>query len=289
MEQAPALPEHYIRGDSDTTIFMLHGAYGDGRYFENTAAVLAAAGYRVVVWTCPGYGQETPVENFSIEYAAAAARTLIEAKATTTNILLGHSMGCLIAPAAAKLSGTRIDGIILSCASVGFQNRAPEDQKRFLAERIAPITEQGLKVAEYAPALLTKMMAPGARGGLVDKVRNVISEMKTETFMASMKAITSYSNEAAIAAINVPTLLVSGEFDTACPPEGMEKLHAIIPDSEYLMVEGSGHYPFAERADTFHEYILEFLNRRFANETAVSGDATLRAEDSVNSQAGESS
>lgn len=286
MKHEATLPEHYIRGDSDTTIFMLHGAYGDGRYFENTASVLATAGYRVVVWNCPGYGDELPADNFSIEYAAAAARDLVEAEATATNIILGHSMGCLIAPKAAMMPGTRIDGIVLSCASVGFQNRSPEDQERFLAERIAPITEQGLTVAEYAPALLTKMMAPGAQGQLVDQIRCVISEMKTETFMASMKAITSYSSGEAIEAIAVPTLLVSGEFDTACPPAGMEKLHALIPDSEYRMVEGSGHYPFAERADTFHEYVVEFLKRRFPGGKAQPQATAQPAADNVSTQVG---
>ncbi|MDR7084131.1 pimeloyl-ACP methyl ester carboxylesterase [Arthrobacter ginsengisoli] len=259
------LPEYRVSGAGDTTIFMLHGAYGDGRYFANTAAYLAEAGYRVVVWNCPGYGQDETPADFSIDYAGNAARALIEAEGTGTNILLGHSMGALIAPNAAMKSNGRVHGIILSGASIGFQNRTPQDQARFLKERIAPITEQGMTVQEYAPSLLKTMMAPDAKGHLVDLVYKVISEMKTDAFMASMKALTEYNNTPATKAINVPTLLLSGEFDTACPPAGMEKLAAIIPDSEYHMIRDAGHYAFAEQVDAYHAHLIDFLNRRFSS------------------------
>lgn len=258
-----ALPEYHVSGSSDITVFMLHGAYGDGRYFANTERVLAEAGFRVVVWNCPGYGQEESPAGFSIDYAGAAARRLIEAVGSGTNIVLGHSMGALIAPNAAMKSNGGVRGIILSGASVGFQNRTPEDQQRFLQERISPITEGGMTVQEYAPSLLKSMMAPGAQGELVDVVYQVISEMKTDTFMASMKALTEYNNNPALQAIDVPTLLLSGEFDTACPPAGMEKIAGIVPDSEYHMIKDAGHYAFAEQADIYHDHIIEFLNRRF--------------------------
>jgi 3-oxoadipate enol-lactonase len=265
MTKSKVLPEHRILGAGDTTVFMFHGAYGDGRYFENTAEVLAAEGYKVVSWSAPGYGGQDVPEEFSIDFMGDAARDLVEAEGTGTNILLGHSMGALVAPNAAMKLGDRVDGIVLSGASVGFQNRTPEDQERFLKERVAPIAEEGLTVAQYAPGLLKKMMAPGASGPLVDHVSRVVSDMKTDTFMAAMKALTSYNSNPAVAAISVPTLLLSGEFDTACPPAGMEKLHGIIPDSEYHMIEGAGHYAFAERPDVFHSHVLEFLSRRFSH------------------------
>ena len=258
-----SLPEYHVSGSGETTIFMLHGAYGDGRYFANTERVLADAGFRVLVWNCPGYGEEATPADFSIDLAGDAAADLIAAEGTGTNIVLGHSMGALIAPNAAMKSQGRVHGIILSGASIGFQNRTPEDQERFLRERIAPITDGGMTVAEYAPGLLKTMMAPGASGDLVDLVGKVVTEMKTETFMASMKALTSYNNMPATQAIDVPTLLLSGEFDTACPPAGMEKLAGIIPDSEYHMIRDAGHYAFAEQPDVFHRLVIEFLNRRF--------------------------
>lgn len=257
------LPEYYVEGDGDTTIFMLHGAYGSGEYFRNTAEFLAGKGYRVVVWNAPGYGEAPGPDDFTIEFAGEAARDLVEAEGTATNIIFGHSMGCLITPYAKKLLGDKVQGLILSAASPGFKNRTEEEREVFVAERLKPILEDGLTVAEYVKGLLKIMMAPNASGPLVDKVVEVVSGMKTETFVKSMHAIMNYDPAEAIAAIDVPTLLIAGEFDTATPPVGMEQLHEKIAGSEYKLIKDAGHYAFAEKTEVFHEHLNDFLSRKF--------------------------
>ncbi|MHA6695240.1 alpha/beta fold hydrolase [Homoserinimonas sp. A520] len=264
------LYEYHVVGDGDTTIFMMHGAYGDGRYFSNTEKVLAGAGYRVVVWNAPGYGNTATRDDYSIDLAGDAAVELIKAEGTGTNILLGHSMGALIVPnAAMKLGGKAggvVDGIVLSGASVGFQNRTPEDQKRFLAERLDPIVGQGQTVQQYAPGLLKSMMHAEASGPLVDHVYTVVTDMKTQTFVNSLRALTEYNATPALQAMDVPTLLLAGEFDTACPPAGMRKIADMTPDGEFHLIHDAGHYAFAEKPDVFHMLLLNFLARRFGSE-----------------------
>jgi 3-oxoadipate enol-lactonase len=245
------LPAHEVSGDGDVTIVMLHGAYGDGRYFANTRDVLVAEGYRVVVWDCPGYAGTPLPEDSSIESHARAAADLIA-------VVLGHSMGGLIAPLATLLAGDRVEALVLSASSAGFATKTPEEQKQFLAERVDPI-EDGLSVAEYAPGLLSTMMGPGASGPLVDTVVQVVCEMRTETFKASMAAISAYDGTDALRRQTVPTLLIAGQYDTACPPDGMKLMADLVPDSEYHEIEGVGHYAFAERPEVYHRILLDFL------------------------------
>ena len=261
MSTSELLPAHEIAGDGDTTVFLLHGAYGDGRYFANTRDVLAAAGYRVVVWHCPGYGGTPIPEDNSIETHAAAAARLVRAVGTSRNVVLGHSMGALIAPLA-TVHEPAINGLILSGASAGFASRTPEDQKRYLAERLGPI-EAGQSVAEYVQPLLASMMGAGASGPLVDKVIEVILSMPTPTFAASIRAISRYDSRPALANIAVPTLLLAGTEDTACPVAGMRKIAEMVPGSELHELQGVGHYAFAERADEYHGHVLDFLARGF--------------------------
>ncbi len=255
------LPEYKVIGNGGTTVFLLHGAYGDGSYFENTAKVLAGDGYRVVVWNCPGYGNSPAPVDASIEAFAAAASTLVKAEATTINVVLGHSMGGLIGPRLANIEPL-VDGLVLSAASAGFASRTPEDQKRYLAERLQPI-EEGQSVAEYVRPLLKSMMGPGAQGQLVDHVFEVILAMKTETFANSIRAISAYDGRQALKDVAVPTLLLSGTADTACPVGGMRKMAEVIDDSRIYEMEGVGHYGFAERPDEYHAELLKFLQQRF--------------------------
>lgn len=258
------LPSHIIYGQADTTVYLLHGAYGDGRYFSDFATRLTEFGYRVVVWDCPGYGQSPRHPQPSIESFAEAAMSLIAATKSKTNVLLGHSMGALIGPRVATLS-EHLDGLILSAGSKGFVARPPEDQARYLEERLAPI-EQGMSVAEYALPLIRHMMADGAQGPLVDHVIQIILDMKTQTFADSIRAISAYDSRPSLLQIQQPTLLIAGAEDPACTAAGMREMASMVADSEFHVLDQCGHYGFAERPREYLSIVLGFLQSRFQNE-----------------------
>ncbi len=253
------LPNYRIYGEGDTTLFTLHGAYGDGRYFVDFAEHIAAAGYRVVVWDCPGYGSSAPVEPATIEEFAKAAIALVQAQATKTNVLLGHSMGALIGPYAANREPL-INGLILSAGSRGFAARTPEDQKQYMKDRLAPI-ENGIGVKEYATPMITSMMAKGASGPLVDKVFEVILSMQTETFATSIRAIGSYDGRPALDALKTPTMMIAGREDPACTADGMKLMHEMVAGSAFHVIEGAGHYAFAEKPSEYRDLVLGFLEQ----------------------------
>lgn len=259
------LPLHEIYGTGDITVYLLHGAYGDGRYFLDFATQLRAYGYRVIVWDCPGYGQSDRLNEPSIENFADAAINLVEATKSERNVLLGHSMGALIGPRVATLSNS-LDALILSAGSKGFVARPPEDQARYLEERLAPI-EQGMSVAEYALPLIKHMMADAASGPLVDEVIRVILDMKTQTFADSIRAISAYDSRPSLIQIKQPTLLIAGAEDPACTAAGMREMAGMIKDSEFHVLDGCGHYGFAERPREYLSIVLGFLQSRFQGNT----------------------
>ena len=94
------MPDHEVHGDGDTTLFLLHGAYGSKEYFRDLTAALVGAGLRVVAWDAPGYGlSPLPAEGLAIPDMAEAAARLVEHAGSATNVVLGHSKGGIIAPA----------------------------------------------------------------------------------------------------------------------------------------------------------------------------------------------
>lgn len=147
---SPSLPFHREAGTGDVTVFLFHGAYGDGRYFDQLSNHLVDQGYRVITWDCPGYGSSAPLPESTIETFADAATRLVDALGTDRNVVFGHSMGGLIAPRVANAAAKPVVAMVLSASSPGFKARTPEDQQRFLAERLDPI-RNGMSVAEYAP------------------------------------------------------------------------------------------------------------------------------------------
>lgn len=255
------LPKYYERGEGEVTVFLLHGAYGNGLYFSDFADFLAASGYRAVVWDCPGYGASKPVSPATIETFAQSAMALVKAVGTARNVVLGHSMGALIAPNAANRD-ENIHGVILSAGSPGFAARTPEDQERYIAERIAPI-ENGITVRDYALPLLRHMMAGNSSGPLVDTVINVVLSMSTDTFVTSIRAITLYDGRPALEQLTKPTLMIAGREDPACTAVGMKRMNEMVPGSEFHVIEDAGHYAFAEQPERYKSIVLDWLKRHF--------------------------
>src|SRR5687768_4285553 len=91
-------PDFQVAGSGDTTVFLLHGAYGSKDYFAHEIATRVGAGLRVVAWDAPGYGiSPLPAGGLSIEGLADAAARLIDLMGSRRNVVLGHSMGGIVA------------------------------------------------------------------------------------------------------------------------------------------------------------------------------------------------
>lgn len=61
--------------------------------------------------------------------------------------------------------------------------------------------------------------------------------------------------------ITVPTLILQGSDDQACPPQNAELLDERIPDSELQIIEGGRHMFFVEFRQKVNRLVLDFLTR----------------------------
>lgn len=256
------IPDHSVTGDGDTTVFLLHGAFGAKEYWRYQIAALSSVGYRVVAWDCPGYGCSPLPPDFSVEICADAFGLLLRKEGTRNNVLVGHSMGGMIAQRAYDFFPEHVDGLVLSATSAAFGSPDGDWQKKFVQERVAPL-DAGRTLAEHAPMFLPKMMARGAQGDAVDLVIDTVARMKPETFRAAIAAITRYEGRSVLSKISVPVLAIAGELDTTAPAEVMKKMAAKIAKAEYVVMPGVAHFGWAEQPDTFNHHLLEFLHRNF--------------------------
>lgn len=261
-DQTVRIPDHSVTGSGPVTVFLLHGAFGSKDYWETQIKALTDAGYRVVAWDAPGYGLSPLPDPFSVEGEAEALVALLRLTGGERNVVLGHSLGGMIAQRAYDFAPDLIDGLVLSATSAAFGRSDGEWQQRFIDDRVAPL-EAGKTLPEFAPGMLRTMMAPGASGPDVDRVIGVVSRMRPETFRAAISAVTRYEGREVLPKISVPVLCVSGEHDlNAAPPAVMEKMAAKIAGAEYVMMPGVGHFAWAEDTAAFNALLLDFLDRR---------------------------
>ncbi len=253
---------------SGVTVFLLHGAFGAKEYWRAQIQALAHAGHRVVAWDAPGYGLSPLPADFSIDQCAQALAELLRREGGTCNVVMGHSMGGMIAQKAWAYAPQLIHGYVLSATSAAFGKSDGDWQKEFVRQRVAPL-DAGRTLPEHAPGMLRTMMATGAQGPAVDLLIATVSLMREETFRAAVAAIATYEGRALLPTMQVPVLCVAGELDRTAPAEVMAKMATKLPRAQFVTLSGVGHFGWAEQPDTFNKLLLQFLSDHFPSRSAA--------------------
>lgn len=256
------LPDHSVshaHGEpKGTTVFVLHGAFGAKEYWRAQVACLVSNGYRVVAWDAPGYGLSPLPPGFGIDLCAQALAALLRQQGGARNVVMGHSMGGMIAQRAWAHAPELIHGYILSATSAAFGQPDGEWQREFVRQRVAPL-DAGRSIPDYAPDMLRGMMAPGAAGPTVDLLIDTVSGMREETFRAAVAAIASYDGRQLLPGMQVPALCIAGELDRTAPAAVMQKMATKMPRARFMELKGLGHFGWAEDPGVFNAALLAFL------------------------------
>ncbi|ESJ23833.1 alpha/beta hydrolase, partial [Cupriavidus sp. HPC(L)] len=140
-----------VRGDGPVAVVMLHGIGGGKAAWPAQFDALGDAGYRAVAWDMPGYGDSETIAPYDFAGLAAALAPVLQAErdAGRRVVLLGHSMGGMVAQQACAAMPEAIDGMVLSGTSPAFGKADGDWQRDFIAARTAPL-DAGRTMAEMA-------------------------------------------------------------------------------------------------------------------------------------------
>lgn len=82
---------------------------------------------------------------------------------------------------------------------------------------------------------------------------------RSRLFGNLMSDLNSYDLSDELKKIKISTLIMYGTEEPASEISG-PVLNRLIPNSRYVLVEHSGHFPFIEQPDKFRQFITDFLN-----------------------------
>ena len=263
-EAVMTLPHFTEHGMGDTAVFLLHGVGGGQAAWAHTAPVLAREGFRCIAWDAPGYGTSPLVNPYTTGELAKALLALITQVGARRNVILGHSMGGMIAQEAIALDPTRIHGLILFATSPAFGKPGGDWQQQFLNSRFAPL-DAGGGVAGLAPGLVKGMVGPNTDAGAIASAVALMSVVPESTYRAALSAIVSFNRLDELQRISVPTLCLAGELDTNAPPAVMHKMASRILNAAYQCLAGVGHLGNMESPAAFNAATLTFLKKHFAD------------------------
>jgi 3-oxoadipate enol-lactonase len=236
-----------------TPLVFLHGVGGGHHAWEMQLPYFAGLGYPSHAWDQPGYGHSPIIEPYDLERVSASLARLIETVAEGEPVVLvGHSMGGMIAQETCARHPQLVKALALCFTSPAFAGGSSEFAKQFIAARIGPLDE-GKTMAEIAAKLIPTM---GSNSKLAEQI---MAGVPPDTYRKAVQLLTTFDRRKELANIRVPTLLIAGSEDKTAPPAVMEKMAGKIPGAEYVLLQGCGHLGPMDQPEAFNDALHFFL------------------------------
>ena len=243
--------------DQPALVF-LHGVGGGRRGWAPQQAHLSVLGWRSLAWDMPGYGESAMVTPYDFEHLAMAMWQMLDAAHIRQAVLVGHSMGAMVALQAWTQMPERITAMVLAASSPAFGNSDGDFQKQFLAQRLAPL-EAGKTMGDIAHKLIPTMAAPGGDVAKLHQAYQSMSAVPQSTYRAALHALVQFEQRAALPTITVPVLCLAAAHDRTAPPSVMERMAQKIPAARYASLAGAGHLLHYEQPEAFKAELEQFL------------------------------
>jgi pimeloyl-ACP methyl ester carboxylesterase len=257
MSRRLPLPGYAAAGAGPRTLLFLHGIGGNRESFADQLPRLAPR-WRALAWDMPGYGASPAIEPLTFEVLAQSVANLLDAEGAANAVLVGHSLGGMIAQETAARFPERVAGLVLFATTPAFGGKDDRFKNEFLAHRLAPL-ERGRSMAEIAADLVDGLFGPGPPAAARAKAIASMAAIKPDAYRAALRCIVTFNRADDLARIACPTLVLAAEHDRLAPPKTMERMAARIPGASCACIAGAGHLANFERPEDFSRILDAFL------------------------------
>ncbi len=253
------LPGWIESGRSPRAVLFLHGVGGGKELWRRQIDHLVRRGYRAIAWDAPGYGDSPMPARFDWPALRQALLRLLDHLAVDRVVLVGHSMGGMVAQDFAAEHQDRLAALVLSGTSPAFGSPDGAFQQKFLAARLGPL-DAGGTMADLAPDIVREVIGPSADPDGVALATEAMGRVPDATYRAAIAALVTFDRRAALSGIAVPTLVIAGENDRNAAPAMMERMAARIPHARYVCLPHAGHLANVEQPAAFEAALDGFLD-----------------------------
>src|SRR5438876_1237612 len=91
--------------------------------------------------------------------------------------------------------------------------------------------------------------------------RRLIASTPPEAMVKSMVSLVHLDVREALAAVDVPAVVVVGSRDVLTPPRMAREIVERMPHAELVVLDGAGHMPMLERRQAVSQLIADFADK----------------------------
>jgi pimeloyl-ACP methyl ester carboxylesterase len=240
--------------------------------------------YRLVAWDLPGLGLSRGPDdrNYGLDKMAGDLKAVLDEVVGGPAVLLGHSMGGMIALSFAKRYpaelGARVVGLVLihtthtnpvrttqwSALYTALQKPVLEPLA-YLMIGLAPLV-WAMNALSYLNGTLhasiyRQLFSWTGTWGQLEFASRYALQIWPASYARGTLGMFRYHATDALAGITVPTLVVAADRDKMTRPEASEEIRAAVPRAELVTLTPAGHMGLIQRHEEFGGAVRAFVDR----------------------------
>ena len=231
------------------TVVFIHGAQNDHSVWGLQSRWFAHHGYGVLAVDLPGHGRSAGPALNSVEAMADWLLAVLEAAGVRKALLVGHSMGSLIALEAAHRAPAKVRAL----AMLGTTYPMKVSDALLATARDDEGTAIDMVNIWSHSTIAHKPSSPGPGFSVMGGARRLMQRMSAinpdQLFYNDFSACNAYANgEAAAQAVRCPVLFIFGAKDMMTPARSTKLLTGTIAHGKVVQVD-AGHSLMSEQPD----------------------------------------
>ncbi|MCL6719405.1 alpha/beta hydrolase [Klebsiella sp. T2.Ur] len=236
---------------SGIPLMLLHGISSGAASWHKQ---MALNGFRVLAWDMPGYG-ESPmlaVERANAGDYADALAAMLDRAGVWQVVLVGHSLGALVASAFAAKYPERVLHLVLADAAQGYGQAEPAQREQVWRNREQQMALGGEILAQTRAA---KLLRPGAREDDIATVAAGMRKLRPEGYLAAAWMLAYDDIHGWLKRYAGDFEVWCGEQDAITQPELVQGL-ALRYGMPFTAIPLAGHASYLDNDAFFNQQLL---------------------------------
>ncbi|AOK56599.1 alpha/beta hydrolase [Burkholderia stagnalis] len=249
---------HTLAGRAHPVV-LLHGIGSGAASWVRQLDALGAS-RRVLAWDAPGYGASTPVRGASpvaADYAAALGAWL-DALGIERCVLVGHSLGAIVAGGFARALPARVAGLLLISPAGGYGSAPAETRDARRDARLAMLAELG--PAGLAAQRSANMLSGNASEDARAWVRWNMARIVPAGYAQATHLLANADLASDLAGFRGRTAVAVGASDAITPPAACERI-AAAAHVGLQVIPQAGHAGYVEAPAAYTALIDMFCRQ----------------------------